>query len=102
MRSLGIQILLGFSLVELGFSGVPRFRVQGANTTRCLSVMLPLAIFSGSKSFESALEEAILVNRGPKWRVGVYACACVSSLGSVRVIRGEPCRYIWLQLDIKR
>lgn len=55
MRSLGTQILFGFSGVESGFSGVPRFLVSGAMTTRCLRVMFPLAILRGLKSFEVTL-----------------------------------------------
>ena len=54
MTSLGSQTRFGFSAVELGFTGVPRFLVKGARTTRCLSSIFPLPILSGWKSIEAA------------------------------------------------
>lgn len=42
----------GFSSVLSALSGVPRFLVRGASTTRCSSLILPLPIVIGSKSLE--------------------------------------------------
>lgn len=63
INSLGTHILLGFSGVLFGFRGVPRFLVNGARTTRCLSCILPLPIVNGVNSFDCApLGPAIFVH----------------------------------------
>ena len=52
MRSLAIHIRLGFSAVDFSFKGVPLLRVKGAKTTRCLSLIFPLAILMGWNSID--------------------------------------------------
>lgn len=85
MTSFGIQVLFGFSGVEVALTGVPRFLVKGAWITRCLSSILPFPMVNGCKSFASNPRLAI----SPIVYVGFALSPCTIAHQDIRTTEGK-------------